>query len=94
MIAVSLAGDWYRTVLPSQWTLGHYQTALGHYLTVPSITNSLKYASLSVVVDIVLGLAIAYVIVRTKLPGRKTLDTIAMLHNQLEQYRAAKLLPR
>jgi iron(III) transport system permease protein len=30
-------------------------------------------------VDIVLGLAIAYVIVRTKLPGRQTLDTLAML---------------
>jgi iron(III) transport system permease protein len=30
-------------------------------------------------VDIILGLAIAYVIVRTKLPGRQTLDTIAML---------------
>ena len=51
----------------------------GHYLTVPSITNSLKYAGLSVCVDIVLGLAIAYVIVRTKLPGRQALDTISML---------------
>ena len=29
--------------------------------------------------DIVLGLAIAYVIVRTKLPGRQALDTISML---------------
>ena len=57
----------------------HYSDALGHYLTVPSITNSLKYAGLSVVVDIVLGLAIAYVIVRTKLPGRQALDTISML---------------
>ena len=79
VVLESFAGDWYRTVLPSEWTTGHYSAALGHYLTVPSIANSLKYASLSVAVDIVLGLAIAYVIVRTKLPGRQALDTIAML---------------
>ena len=79
VVLESFSKDWYRTVLPSEWTTRHYQDALGHYLTVPSITNSLKYASLSVAVDIVLGLAIAYVIVRTKLPGRQTLDTLAML---------------
>jgi iron(III) transport system permease protein len=79
VVLESFSQDWYRTVLPSEWTTRHYEAALGHYLTVPSITNSLKYASLSVVVDIVLGLAIAYVIVRTKLPGRQALDTIAML---------------
>jgi iron(III) transport system permease protein len=79
VVLESFSKDWYRTVLPTEWTTQHYQAALGHYLTVPSITNSLKYASLSVAVDIVLGLAIAYVIVRTKLPGRQTLDTIAML---------------
>ncbi|HYR57211.1 MAG TPA: iron ABC transporter permease, partial [Chthoniobacteraceae bacterium] len=79
VIAVSLAGDWYQTILPSQWTLGHYQTALGHYLTVPSIINSLKYASVATVVDLLLGVAIAYVAVRTDLPGRWMLDSLAML---------------
>ncbi|MEO6785849.1 MAG: iron ABC transporter permease [Chthoniobacteraceae bacterium] len=79
VVLESFSKDWYRTVLPSEWTTKHYSDALGHYLTVPSITNSLKYAGLSVCVDIVLGLAIAYVIVRTKLPGRQTLDTLAML---------------
>jgi iron(III) transport system permease protein len=79
VVLESFSKDWYRTVLPGEWTTQHYSDALGHYLTVPSITNSLKYAGLSVIVDIVLGLAIAYVIVRTKLPGRQTLDTVSML---------------
>ena len=79
VVLVSFSGDWYGTVLPGEFTSQHYQAALGHYLTVPSIINSLKYASLSVTFDIFLGLAIAYVIVRTKLPGRGLLDAFAML---------------
>jgi iron(III) transport system permease protein len=79
VVLVSFSGDWYHSVLPGEFTTQHYQAALGHYLTVPSIINSLKYASLSVAFDIVLGLAIAYVIVRTKLPGRWLLDALAML---------------
>jgi len=66
-------------VLPQSWTLDHYETALGHYLTVPAIMNSLKYASAATLVDLVLGVAIAYVIVRTDLPGRGLLDALAML---------------
>jgi iron(III) transport system permease protein len=79
LILVSVAGDWYHTVLPTGWTLEHYQTALGSPLTVPSIINSLKYASLATVFDLVLGVLIAYVVVRTKLPGRGLLDALAML---------------
>jgi iron(III) transport system permease protein len=79
VVLVSFASDWYRTILPAGWTLSHYQTALGHDLTVPSIINSLKYASASTVFDLFLGVAIAYVVVRTKLPGRELLDTLSML---------------
>jgi iron(III) transport system permease protein len=79
VIAVSLAGDWYQTVFPDFWTLDHYNAALGHYLTVPSIVNSLKYASVATFVDILLGICIAYVVVRTDLPGRWLLDALAML---------------
>jgi iron(III) transport system permease protein len=79
VIAVSLAGDWYQTVFPATWTLDHYSAALGHYLTVPSIVNSLKYASIATAADILLGICIAYVAVRTDLPGRSLLDSLAML---------------
>ncbi len=79
VIFVSLAGDWYRSALPGSWTLDHYRIALGHSLTEPSIVNSLKYSSISTLFDLILGLGIAYVVVRTTLPGRWLLDALAML---------------
>jgi iron(III) transport system permease protein len=79
VVLVAFSKDWYGTILPTGWTLEHFQAALGHDFTLPSIKNSLKYASLATLVDVVLGIAIAYVVVRTKLPGRQILDAIAML---------------
>lgn len=79
VILMSISEDWYHTVLPSGFTTQHYEDALGHPLTLNSITNSLKYASLSTLFDIILGVAIAYVVVRTRIPGRQVLDAMAML---------------
>ena len=79
VVLVAFSRDWYGTILPSGWTLDHFKEALGHSLTLPSIQNSLKYASLATLVDVVLGIAIAYVVVRTKLRGREILDATAML---------------
>jgi len=79
VILVAFSQDWYDTILPANFTLANFEAALGHNLTLPSIQNSLKYAGLATLVDIVLGIAIAYVVVRTKLPGRQVLDTLAML---------------
>ncbi len=76
---VAFSRDWYGTVLPTGWTLENFRAALGHPLTVPSIGNSLKYAALSTVFDAVLGVGIAYVVVRTKFAGREILDALAML---------------
>lgn len=79
VVLTSVGHDWYQTVLPQAWTLDHYQEALGHELAVPSIVNSLKYASLSAVLDLVLGFAIAAVIVRSEARGRWLLDATIML---------------
>jgi len=79
VILLSFAQDWYATVLPDTLTLGHYREALGHELTLGSIANSLKYASLATLLDVVLGIGVAYVVVRTTLPGRQLLDAMAML---------------
>lgn len=79
VVLLSFASDWYQTVLPTGLTLDHYHNALGHELTLASIANSLKYSSLAMLVDLVLGVGIAYVVVRTRLPGRQILDTLAML---------------
>jgi iron(III) transport system permease protein len=79
VILVAFSQDWYATVLPHTYTLENFRIALGHDLTVPAIANSLKFASISTVVDIFLGIAIAYVAVRTKIAGRQVLDFLAML---------------
>lgn len=79
VILVAFSKDWYGTILPSGWTLSHFEAALGHNLTLPSIQNSLKYAGLATILDLILGIAIAYVVVRTKLAGRQILDAMAML---------------
>ncbi len=79
VILVAFSNDWYRTVLPTDFTLENFRIALGHDLTVPAIANSLKFASISTLIDIALGIAIAYVVVRSKIKGRQVLDFLAML---------------
>lgn len=75
----SVDGAWYRSILPEQWTVEHYSDALGHPLAFGSIVNSLKYASLAVVFNVILGIVIGYLIVRTKIKGRGLLDALSML---------------
>ncbi|MFZ4596164.1 MAG: ABC transporter permease, partial [Verrucomicrobiaceae bacterium] len=79
VVLLSVAEDWYATVIPQSMTLSHYYDVLGHDLTISSISNSLKYASLATLLDLVLGIAVAYVVVRTKIKGRQVLDAMAML---------------
>jgi iron(III) transport system permease protein len=79
VVLVAFSRDWYQSVLPHTWTLDNFRAGLGHSLTVPSIGNSLKYAALATAFDAVLGVGIAYVIVRTTVPGRSLLDGLAML---------------
>jgi iron(III) transport system permease protein len=79
VVLIASSRDWYATILPHGFTLDNYKAALGHELTVPAIANSLKFASISTLVDVFLGVAIAYVVVRTKLVGRNVLDFLSML---------------
>lgn len=79
VVAFSFSKDWYLSVLPESITLRHFQEALGHPLTLPSIANSLQYAGLATILNLILGIAIAFVVVRTSIPGRHILDTIATL---------------
>ena len=79
VIGVAFSREWYGTVLPSDPTLANFRLALGHPLTVPAIANSLRYAAASTLLDLLLGVALAYVIVRSRLAGREALDFLAML---------------
>ena len=79
VVLVAFSSDWYATVLPRNFNLHNFEIALGHDLTVPAIANSLKYASIATLIDLVLGVVLAYVIVRSKLAGRQILDFLAMM---------------
>ncbi|HEY6077918.1 MAG TPA: iron ABC transporter permease [Polyangiaceae bacterium] len=79
VLLLASSSDWYESVLPTGFTLEHYRSALGHSMVVPSIAQSLRYVSLSTALDLVLGFAIAWVVVRTNARGRKLLDALAML---------------
>jgi iron(III) transport system permease protein len=72
-------GTWYKTVLPADYTTGNYVDALGHSMTVSSIYNSLKFSFLAVLFNCALGVAIAFVVVRSDIPVRGLLDALAML---------------
>ena len=79
LTSVSAPGAWYGTVLPARFTGAHYIAALGHEMTVGSIRNSLTFSAFAVVVDAGLGVAIAFVLVRSDIRGRGLLDALSML---------------
>ncbi len=79
VVLLASSSDWYETVLPRGPTLDHFRSALAHPLVVPSIARSLRYVALSTAIDLLLGFAIAWVVVRSNAPGRKLLDALAML---------------
>ncbi|MDF3068122.1 MAG: transporter permease [Polyangiaceae bacterium] len=79
VVLLASSRDWHASVLPTALTLDHYRNALGHAWVVPSIAQSLRYVALATALDLVLGFAIAWVVVRSNAPGRKLLDILAML---------------
>ncbi len=79
VVAQSLAERWFFAVLPDRWTLANYGELFGHGLTARSIRNSLFYASLSAGLDLVLGVLIAWLLTRRRIPFADVLDALAML---------------
>lgn len=79
VVFLSLAEHWYGSILPEHLTTRHFIEALGNGLVVPSIQNSLLYATGATVIAVVAGLGIAWVVVRSDLKWRGLLDALAML---------------
>ena len=79
VLLLSVAGRWYGTLIPDQLTLRHYLEALGNGLVVPSIQNSLLYAGCATLLALTIGLAVAWVVVRSDLKFRGFLDAVVML---------------
>lgn len=79
LTSLSAPGQWYKSVLPQTFTGAHIQQALSAPDSFGSIVNSLKLATAATMLDIVLGVLIGYLLVRTKLRGRGLLDALCML---------------
>jgi iron(III) transport system permease protein len=79
LTSLSQTGSWYHSVLPQRFTLAHYADALTNDLALPSVRNSIVYASLATLLAVVVGLAAAIVIVRSTVPGKGVIDALAML---------------
>ncbi|MGN6366743.1 MAG: ABC transporter permease [Phycisphaerae bacterium] len=70
---------WYRSVIPSRYTAAGYSAVFGTPEIYRSILNSVKYAGIATGINVVLGIAIAWVVIRTRVWGRTALDSLAML---------------
>ena len=79
VIVYSFAEHWFFSVLPREWTAANYGEIFGHGLTASSIRNSLFYSSLSALLDLVLGVVIAWLLTRKRIPFAGLLDALAML---------------
>ena len=75
LLLLSFATVWSFSPLPDGYTLAHYSRVFGDSFVY--IKNTLVYASIAGLIDVVLGVAIAYLVLRTRLPTRHTLDWLA-----------------
>jgi iron(III) transport system permease protein len=73
---LSFGTIWSFSVLPDGYTISHYQEVFAQ--SPQFITNTLLYASLAALIDVTIGTAIAYLVLRTKIAGREWLDYAAM----------------
>ena len=75
----AFSDHWINTLLPSDYTTEHMVNVVEDSATYNSILNSLQYAGVSTLVDLVLGGLAAWLIVRSRVIGRRLLDALVML---------------
>ena len=76
ILLLSFATVWSFAVLPDGFTLAHYGTVVRDSL--PLISNTILYCGLAGLIDVVLGAMLAYIVLRTRLPGRRLVEQVAM----------------
>ena len=75
LLLLSFATVWSYSPLPDGYTVAHYSRVFGESSLY--IKNTLIYVSLAGLIDVIVGSAIAYLVLRTKLIGRRWLDWAA-----------------
>jgi iron(III) transport system permease protein len=77
ILLLSFTKVWSFTVLPTTYTASNYAEIL--FRAPHFVINTLRYMMLAAGLDIVLGAAIAYLLLRTHVVGRNLLDAIATM---------------
>jgi len=73
----SVGRGWSLTPFPLRYTLGYFERVIVE--TPKYIVNTFLYSGLAVLVCIAIGVPIAWILARTRLPGRDTLDGLNTL---------------
>jgi len=77
ILLMSFFKVWSFSVLPEQFTFAHYATVFTDAKQM--IWNTLLYCGLAAFIDVIIGAAIAYIVVRTTIPGRQILDHLVTI---------------
>jgi iron(III) transport system permease protein len=72
---LSVSTIWSFAPLPDGYTLAHYGRVMTE--SVQFIWNTLLYATLAGLIGVIIGTAISYIVLRTRIPGRQWLDYLA-----------------
>jgi len=75
ILLLSLSKIWSFTPLPEAWTLDNYGVVFRD--STRMIANTFLYCGLAALLDVTIGTAIAYLLLRTQVPGRQLLDHMA-----------------
>ena len=77
VLLASIGKGWSLTPFPTQYTLQYFERVIVE--TPKYILNSFLYSGIAVVLCIAIGVPIAWILARTRLPGRDTLDGLNTL---------------
>jgi iron(III) transport system permease protein len=77
VVLASVGKGWSLTPFPLRYTLGYFERVIVE--TPKYIVNSFLYSGFAVVLCVALGVPIAWILARTRLPGRDTLDGLNTL---------------
>ncbi|HYS19308.1 MAG TPA: iron ABC transporter permease [Candidatus Binatia bacterium] len=73
----SVGKGWSLTPFPVRYTLGYFERVIVE--TPKYVVNTFLYSTLAVVLCVAIGVPIAWILARTRLPGRDTLDGLNTL---------------
>ncbi len=79
VLVTSLSKNWIGTVLPESYTLEYYGQIFQQELPFTGIKNSFFFSTLATFFDLILGVLIAYVVVRKLVPFSGLLDSLVMV---------------